>query len=62
MSDCAMSAWMSEKPTTRSGSSRRISSTLALVNADTFGFSRRARGGRTVKPEMPTMRCSCPIA
>ena len=33
-------------------------STFALVNADTFGFSRRARGGRTVKPEMPTMRQS----
>ncbi len=25
----------------------------ALVNAETRGFSRRARGGRTVKPEMP---------
>ncbi len=33
-------------------------STFALVNAETFGFSRRARGGRTVKPEMPTMRQS----
>ena len=32
----------------------------ALVNAETRGFSRRARGGRTVKPEMPTMRQSSP--
>ena len=29
----------------------------ALVNALTRGFSWRASGGRTVKPEMPTMRC-----
>ena len=35
-------------------------SIFALVNADTRGFSRRARGGRTVKPEMPTMRQSSP--
>src|SRR5712692_6347528 len=62
ISACAMSAWMSEKPMTRSGSSRAISSTFALVKADTFGFSRRARGGRTVKPEMPTMRRSSPSA
>ena len=33
-------------------------SIFALMNAETFGFSRRARGGRTVKPEMPTMRQS----
>ena len=33
-------------------------SIFALVNAETLGFSRRARGGRTVKPEMPTMRQS----
>jgi hypothetical protein len=32
----------------------------ALVNADTFGFSLRALAGRTVKPEMPTMRASSP--
>src|SRR6186713_59885 len=57
-----MSAWMSEKPTTKSGSSRTISSMRALVNAETLGFSRRARGGRTVKPEMPTIRSACPIA
>ena len=42
--------------------SARMSSTFALVNAETFGFSRRARGGRTVNPEMPTMRCSSPRA
>ena len=35
-------------------------SVRALVKADTRGFSRRARGGRTVKPEMPTMRQSSP--
>ena len=34
-----MSAWMSEKPMTRSGSSLAISSTFALVKAETFGFS-----------------------
>src|SRR5688572_24607133 len=61
-SACAMSAWMSEKPTTKSGSSLTISSMRALVKADTLGFSRRARGGRTVKPEIPTMRCDCPSA
>jgi hypothetical protein len=58
----AMSAWMSEKPMARSGSSLRISPTFALVNAETLGFSRRARAGRTVKPEMPTMRASSPRA
>ena len=62
ISSRAMSAWMSEKPIARSGSSSRISSIFALVNAETFGFSLRARGGRTVKPEMPTMRCSSPSA
>lgn len=40
----------------RSGSSFRISSMRALVNAETLGFSRRARPSRTVKPEMPTIR------
>ena len=34
------------------------SGTLALVKADTRGFSLRARGGRTVNPEMPTIRQS----
>jgi len=38
----------------------RMRSIFADVNADTRGFSRRARGGRTVKPEMPTMRQSRP--
>src|SRR5690349_23402377 len=35
-------------------------SLFARVNAETLGFSLRARGGRTVKPEMPTMRASSP--
>ena len=59
-SSAAMSACRSENPSTRSGSSARILSILALVKADTRGFSLRARGGRTVKPEMPTMRRSSP--
>ena len=56
----AMSACRSENPSTRSGSSATMRSIFALVNADTRGFSRRARGGRTVKPEMPTIRQSSP--
>ena len=55
-----MSACRSENPSTRSGSSATIRSIFALVNAETRGFSLRARGGRTVKPEMPTMRASSP--
>ena len=51
-----------EKPIARSGSSFKISPIFALVNAETFGFSLRARDGRTVKPEMPTMRRSSPSA
>jgi len=31
---------------------------FALVNAETRGFSLRARAGRTVKPEIPTIRQS----
>src|SRR5690348_4627929 len=62
ISSRAISAWMSEKPIARSGSSLRISPIFALVKAETFGFSLRARGGRTVKPEMPTMRASSPSA
>ena len=57
-----MSACRSEKPMARSGFSARIWSILALVKADTRGFSCRARAGRTVKPEMPTMRASSPSA
>src|SRR5207244_1649709 len=57
-SSAAMSACRSEKPSTRSGASATMRSMRALVNADTRGFSRRARGGRTVKPEMPTLRLS----
>src|SRR5689334_14567380 len=61
-SSAAISAWMSEKPIAKSGSSARIASIFALVNALTFGFSRRAALGRTVKPLMPTMRSCSPSA
>src|SRR5580704_13094911 len=57
-SAAAMSACRSENASTRSGRSSQILSIRALVNAETFGFSRRARGGRTVKPEIPTIRQS----
>ena len=60
ISPAAMSACRSEKPSTRSGLSAMILSVRALVKAETLGFSRRACGGRTVKPEMPTMRQSSP--
>src|SRR5580700_393310 len=59
-SSAAMSAWRSEKPSTRSGCSATMRSIFALVKAETRGFSLRARGGRTVKPEIPTMRQSSP--
>ena len=36
-------------------------SIFAVRNAETFGFSLRARGGRTVNPEIPTMRRSSPM-
>ena len=55
-----MSAWISENPITKSGSSLRISPIFAEVNALTFGFSRRAIAGRTVNPEIPTMRSCSP--
>jgi hypothetical protein len=42
-----MSAWRSEKASTRSGFSASILSKRALMKAETFGF-RRASGGRTV--------------
>src|SRR5690606_3030575 len=58
----AISAWMSEKPMARSGFRARIAPVRALVKALTLGFSRRARGGRTVKPLMPTMRSCSPSA
>ena len=38
----------------------RILSILALMKAEILGFSLRAYGGRTVKPEMPTMRSCLP--
>ena len=47
-SSAAMSACRSEKPNTQSGFSSRMRSIFALVNALTFGFSSRARRGRTV--------------
>src|SRR5579871_32537 len=62
ISSRAISAWISEKPMTRSGRNARMSSILALVNAETFGFSRRACAGRTVKPEIPTIRSCKPSA
>src|SRR5579875_2126941 len=62
ISSRAISAWISENPIAKSGFNFRISPILALVNAETFGFSLRARGGRTVKPEMPTMRSCSPSA
>src|SRR5437016_3844054 len=43
ISACAISACMSEKPIARSGCNSRMRSSFALVNADTRGFSRRAR-------------------
>src|ERR1700692_3512364 len=55
-----MSACRSQKPSTRSGLSSTMRSILALVKAATLGFSHRARGGRTVKPEMPTIRSWSP--
>ena len=57
-----MSAWMSENPIAKSGFNARIASIFALVNALTFGLSRRAAVGRTVKPLMPTMRSCSPSA
>src|SRR6476469_2343101 len=62
ISSLAMSAWISEKPTTKSGRSARMRSILADVNALTLGFSSRACGGRTVKPLIPTMRSCSPSA
>ena len=43
-----MSACKSEKPSTKSGFSATMASFFALRNAEMRGFSRRARGGRTV--------------
>ena len=53
-------ACKSENPRTRSGSSASILSILALIKAETLGFSLRACGGRTVKPEIPTIRFCSP--
>jgi hypothetical protein len=47
-SSAAMSACRSEKPNTQSGFSARILSIFADRKALTFGFSSRARRGRTV--------------
>src|SRR5579875_1290854 len=43
ISSRAISAWISENPIAKSGFNFRISPILALVNAETFGFSLRAR-------------------
>src|SRR5215831_5112122 len=58
-SSAVRSACKSENASTRSGSSATILSNFALMNAETFGFS-RASGGRTVYPETPTMRSPWP--
>ncbi len=47
ISSAAMSACRSEKVSTRSGSSARILSKSAEMNAETRGFSLRTRAGRT---------------
>src|SRR5712664_4170916 len=60
MRSAAMSAWRSENVRTRSGFSARILLIFAEVKALTQGFSRRACGGRTTYPEMPTMRSCSP--
>src|SRR5438477_5881969 len=60
MRSATMSAWRSENVGTRSGFSARILSMFAEVKALTRGFSRRACGGRTTYPEMPTMRSCSP--
>jgi hypothetical protein len=39
-----------------------MSSILALVKAETLGFSLRTLAGRTVNPELPTMRTASPMA
>jgi hypothetical protein len=47
ISVAAMSACRSEKVSTRSGASARILSMSADTKAETRGFSRRTRAGRT---------------
>jgi hypothetical protein len=47
ISSATMSACRSEKVSTRSGSSARIFSKSAETKAETRGFSRRTRAGRT---------------
>ena len=54
------SADLSNNPKTALGCSAKILTILALKNAYTLGFSSRARYGRTVLIEMPTMRASFP--
>src|ERR1700730_4288736 len=60
MRSATMSAWRSEKVRTRSGFRARILSIFAEMNALTRGFSRRACGGRTTYPEIPTIRSCSP--
>jgi len=61
MSSALMSAWRSEKASTRSGSSAAILSERKLVKPPTFGFS-RASGGLCAVPGTPTTRSPAPSA
>ena len=45
----------------RSGASSTMASISALMNCETTGFSSLARGGRSVKVEIPTMRSCSPM-
>jgi hypothetical protein len=60
ISACAISADV--RKADKSGLRSRMRSIFALRKAETLGFSLRARDGRTVKPEMPTMRSCSPSA
>src|SRR5437867_3904534 len=53
------SFWRSEKPSTRSGSSARILSSLNVVKPPTLAFSRASSGRRAV-PGTPTTRSPAP--
>ena len=51
-----------EKPRVSAFTSAKVDEITRLSPDLVVGFSRRARAGRTVKPEMPTMRASSPSA
>ena len=57
-----ISACMSQKPITRSGSTARMRSRFDEEKPLILVFSSRARAGRTVNPEMPAMTSSAPSA